>query len=180
MRWSDGVGFAVPFHVNGPQDIIDGLNRFRQESDKNAHLHVFVPHSAGGNWCDPIHNEHIIDPGAGDRLSVRPHTATVLKSGLVSEAIVGFSVSDCERFIESARKTFWMWATGTDRDYETYAMRNNLTILRSDLICNIRRAANDDLVPMPSEENDPAVLRKLASRYGLKRDFERAYPTEME
>jgi hypothetical protein len=176
MRWSDGVEFAVPFLVNGPQDINDGLKRFRQKSDKNAHLHVFVPHSGGGYWVDPIHQEHIISAGNGDKRAVRPHAATV-KSGLVSEAIVGFDATECERFIEAARKTFHVWATGgTDSNYESYAMRDNLTILREDLVANIRRASDDDLIPMPSEENDPAVLWKLANQYGLRRDFERAYP----
>lgn len=174
MRWSDGVGFAVPFLVNGPQDINDGLKRFRQKSDKNAHLHVFVPHSGGGYWVDP-HQEHIISAGNGDKRAVRPHASTVLKSGLVSEAIVGFDATECERFIEAARKTFHVWATGTG-NYESYAMRDNLTILREDLVANIRRASDDDLIPMPSEENDPAVLWKLANQYGLRRDFERAYP----
>jgi hypothetical protein len=176
MRWSDGVGFAVPFLVNGVQNIIDGLEQFRQVSDKNAHLHVFIPHSAGGHWCDPIHSEHIIAPGGGDKLAVRSHVATALKSGLVSEAIVGFSTADCERFIEAAHKTFMLWATGTDRNYEPCAMRDNLTILRADLIYNIRRASNDDLIPMPSQEDNPDILRTLASRYGLKRDFDRAFP----
>lgn len=177
MRWSDGVKFAVPFLANVPQDIIDGLTKFRQTSGKNAHLHVFVPHSAGGHWCDPIHSQHIIEPGSGDKIAVRPHAATVLKSGLVSEAIIGFSIADCERFIEAAKKTFWMWGTGINRDYESYAMRDNQVILRTDLIYNIRRASNDDLIPMPSEENNPAILQKLANRYGMKRDFERAYPS---
>lgn len=180
MRWSDGVKFAVPFLANGPQDIIDGLTKFRQTSRKNAHLHVFVPYSAGGHWCDPIHSEHIIASGSGDRLAVRPHAATVLKSGLISEAIIDFSIADCERFIEAAKKTFWLWATGTDRDYEPVAMRDSLTVLREDLVANIRWAANDDLVPLPSEESDPAALRALAIRYGLGRDFERAYPAGRE
>lgn len=179
MRWSDGQSFTVPFPVNGPEDVINALAQFRDVSDKNAHLHVFVPNSAGhGGWLDPIHRKHIISTGIGDRLAVRPHAETVLECGLISEAIVEFSESDCDRWIESAKKTFDMWQTGEDLDYSAYAMRDSLTVLRADLVANIRRASNDDLIPHPSEETDPAKLRSLANRYGLARDFERAYPVD--
>lgn len=179
MRWSDGVGFAIPFLVNTPGDIVEELIKFREMSDKNAHLHVFIPHSGGGCWVDPLHLKHIIAPGSGDKLAVRPHATTILKSGLISEEIIKFSADDCVRYWEAAQKTFQLWATDTNHNYTKYAMRDSLTILRADLVENIRRASNDDLIPSPLEENDPEKLRTLAFRYGLKRDFERAYPEEV-
>jgi hypothetical protein len=160
MRWSDGKSFAVPFPVGKPADIAAGISKFRAVSNRNAHLHVFIPHSAGGHWCDPIHRKHIIAPGDGPH--VQAHPETILPSGLMSEEIIVFKEDDCDNLLDSAKKTFQLWETSIGQDYTECAMADSVTLLKTDLVANIRRAANDDLVPIPT---DHAKLLDLAKKY---------------
>lgn len=173
MRWSNRVNFAVPFEVKSPKDINTGLTEFRKHCDDNAELHVFIPH---GGWI-PIDEYHVMAPGAGaNNPRIIAHETLVRKDGLISEAISIFCNKDAPKIMKYAKKTFRTWATPGGQDYTECAMRDSLTILRNDLVANIRILADDDLIPSPSEENNPEALYELAKQYNLTHDFAMAYP----
>ena len=182
MRWSDGFSFAVPFIVDNKQTIRDNLIVFQQSSTCNAELHVFIPSGRRGAWATPRHGSHVIVRGLKTNMQVNPHKQYVRPDGLVFEEITLFSDDDLDEIIAMAHKTMMTWGTSDENrqffppECVVYALQDSLALLRSDLVYNIRWAANNNLIPAPSDENNPKKLYTLARKYRLLDDFRLAYP----